>query len=140
MYEFIASNEKLFKHFNISGTPLFLCSQIIDRSAKIPASLKYDFESRLGKIQLREIIKLNMTGYPPAGNKKIGFGMELDKIWSRFGNEIVTSNLDKGRIFEDKIINKKWYYKPLVRINENKDVATRYMSKMLQLLSLEIWY
>jgi asparagine synthase (glutamine-hydrolysing) len=140
MYDFIPSNEKLFKHFNVTGIAPLLSSQIIDISAKIPAPLKYDFESHLGKIQLREIIKHNMTGYSSDGNKKIGFGMDLAKFWSSFGEEIVTSNLDKGRIFEDKIINKEWYKKSLVRIDENKKDATRYISKMLQLLSLEIWY
>ena len=81
-----------------------------------------------------------MSGYFSDGNKKIGFGMDLDKFWSRFGKEIVISNLEKGRIFEDKIINKEWYDKSLVRIDEKKEDATRYISKMLQLLSLEIWY
>jgi asparagine synthase (glutamine-hydrolysing) len=140
MYDFIPSNEKLFKHFNITGTAPLLCSQIIDISTKIPASLKYDAESHLGKIQLREIVKNSMSGYFSDGNKKIGFGMDLDKFWSRFGKEIVISNLEKGRIFEDKIINKGWYDKSLVRINEKKEDTTRYISKMLQLLSLEIWY
>lgn len=140
MYDFIPSNEKLFKHFNVTGIAPLLSSQIIDISAKIPAHLKYDFESHLGKIQLREIMKHNMTGYSSDGNKKIGFGLDLTKFWSSFGEEIVTSNLDKGRIFEDKIINKEWYNKSLVRIDENKKDATRYISKMLQLLSLEIWY
>jgi asparagine synthase (glutamine-hydrolysing) len=107
---------------------------------KIPSSLKYDFETNIGKIQLREIIKQSMAGYSSEGTKKMGFGMDLAKFWSRFGKEIVTSNLDKGRIFEDKIINKEWYNKSLTRINENREEATRYMSKMLQLLSLEIWY
>jgi len=140
MYDFIPSNEKLFNHFNITGIAPLLWSQIIDISTKIPAFLKYDFEKHLGKIQLREIIKHNMIGYSSDGNKKIGFGMDLAKFWSRFGKEIVTSNLDKGRIFEDKIINKEWYNNSLVRIDENKEDATRYISKMLQLLSLEIWY
>jgi asparagine synthase (glutamine-hydrolysing) len=107
---------------------------------KIPSSLKYDFETNIGKIQLREIIKHSMAGYSSERTKKMGFGMDLAKFWSRFGKEIVTSNLDKGRIFEDKIINKEWYNKSLTRINENREEATRYMSKMLQLLSLEIWY
>jgi asparagine synthase (glutamine-hydrolysing) len=140
MYDFIPSNEKLFKHFNITGTAPLLYSQIIDISTKIPASFKYDFESHLGKIQLREIVKHSMSRYFSDGNKKIGFGMDLDKFWSRFGKEIVISNLEKGRIFEDKIINKEWYDKSLVRINEKKEDATTYISKMLQLLSLEIWY
>jgi asparagine synthase (glutamine-hydrolysing) len=140
MYDFIPTNEKFFKHFNIDGTAPLLCSQIIDLSMKIPSSLKYDFETNIGKIQLREIIKQSMAGYSSERTKKMGFGMDLAKFWSRFGKEIVTSNLDKGRIFEDKIINKEWYNKSLTRINENREEATRYMSKMLQLLSLEIWY
>ena len=107
---------------------------------KIPSSLKYDFETNIGKIQLREIIKQSMAGYSSERTKKMGFGMDLAKFWSRFGKEIVTSNLDKGSIFEDKIINKEWYNKSLTRINENREEATRYMSKMLQLLSLELWY
>jgi asparagine synthase (glutamine-hydrolysing) len=140
MYDFIPTNENFFKHFNITGMAPLLCNQIIDIAMKIPASLKYDFENNVGKIQLREMIEHNTAGYSTDRNRKIGFGMDLTKFWSRFGKEMVTSNLDKGRIFEDKIINKEWYNKSLARINENKEEATRYMSKMLQLLSLEIWY
>ncbi|HXX95982.1 MAG TPA: asparagine synthase C-terminal domain-containing protein [Candidatus Bathyarchaeia archaeon] len=140
MYDFIPTNEKFFKHFNISGVAPLLCNQIIDIAMKIPASLKYDFKNNIGKIQLREIIKHNTSGYSTDRNRKIGFGMDLAKFWSRFGKEMVTSNLDKGRIFQDKIINKEWYNKSLARIDENKEEATRYISKMLQLLSLEIWY
>jgi asparagine synthase (glutamine-hydrolysing) len=140
MYDFIPTNEKFFKHFNISGMAPLLCNQIIDIAMKIPASLKYDFKNNLGKIQLREIIEHNTSGYSTDGNRKIGFGMDLAKFWSRFGKEMVTSNLDKGRIFQDKIINKEWYNKSLARIDENKEEAARYISKMLQLLSLEIWY
>jgi asparagine synthase (glutamine-hydrolysing) len=140
MYDFIPANENFFKHFNITGMAPLLCNQIIDLAMKIPVSLKYDFENNIGKIQLREIIEHNTAGCSSDRNRKIGFGMDLAKFWSRFGKEIVTSNLDKGRIFEDKIINKDWYNKSLARINENKEETTRYMSKMLQLLSLEIWY
>lgn len=140
MYDFIPTNEKFFKHFNISGMAPLLCNQIIDIAMKIPASLKYDFKNNIGKIQLREIIEHNTAGYSTDRNRKMGFGMNLAKFWSRFGKEMVTSNLDKGRIFQDKIINKEWYNKSLARIDENKEEAARYISKMLQLLSLEIWY
>ncbi|MGA9171292.1 MAG: asparagine synthase C-terminal domain-containing protein [Nitrososphaeraceae archaeon] len=137
MYDFIPTNEKYFRHFNINGIAPLLSNEIIDLSIKIPVSLKYDFASNMGKIQLREIIKRNISSYS-AENKKMGFGMDLVKFWFRIGKEIVTSNLEKGRIFEDKIINREWYIKSLTRISQNKD--PRYISKMLQLLSLEIWY
>ena len=137
MYDFIPTNEKYLRHFNINGIAPLLSNEIIDLSIKIPVSLKYDFASNMGKIQLREIIKRNISSYS-AENKKMGFGMDLVKFWFRIGKEIVTSNLEKGRIFEDKIINREWYIKSLTRISQNKD--PRYISKMLQLLSLEIWY
>jgi asparagine synthase (glutamine-hydrolysing) len=64
--------------------------------------------------------------------------MDLGTLWTRIAKEIVTSTLDNGRIFEDGIINKQFYTKSLKRISDTIDV--RYISKMLQLLSLEIWY
>ena len=138
MYDFIPTNEKYFKHFNIKGIAPLLSNEIIDLSVRIPGSLKYDFASNIGKIQLHEIIKRNISSSYFAENRKIGFGMDLVKFWFRIGKEIVTSNLEKGRIFEDKVINREWYAKSLTRISQNKD--PRYISKMLQLLSLEIWY
>jgi asparagine synthase (glutamine-hydrolysing) len=137
MYDFIPTNERYFKHFNINGIAPLLSNEIIDLSVRIPVSLKYDFASNLGKNPLREIIKRNTQSYH-VENKKMGFGMDLVKFWFRIGKEIVTSNLDKGRIFEDKIIDREWYIKSLGRISQIKD--PRYISKMLQLLSLEIWY
>jgi asparagine synthase (glutamine-hydrolysing) len=140
MYDFIPTNEKYFKHFSLYGVGPLLSNDIIDLSTKIPFHLKYDFASNTGKIQLRQIIKNSMPSSVSnfIENKKMGFSIDLIKFWLRYGKEIVTSNLDKGRIFEDKIINRDWYNKSLIRINENQD--TRYISKMLQLLSLEIWY
>jgi asparagine synthase (glutamine-hydrolysing) len=71
-------------------------------------------------------------------NLKVGYGMDLVNLWNSSGRETVTTLLDKGRIFEDKLIDKNWYLKALRRIDENNDL--RYISKMLQILSLEVWY
>jgi hypothetical protein len=153
MYDFIPTNEKYFKHFKIDGIAPLLSPEIIDLSVRIPAHTKYDAASNTGKIQLREIIKRNYGGRSSSSsssssslqsqlfidNKKVGFGMvNLPKFWFRIGKEIVTSNLEKGTIFEDKIISMEWYVKSLKRIDEHKD--PRYIAKMFQLLSLEIWY
>jgi asparagine synthase (glutamine-hydrolysing) len=153
MYDFVPTNEKFFKHLEITGVAPLLSSEIIDMSMKIPASLKYDFGSNTGKLLLREVIKRNnaidniSSNFTDGGRKKIGFGMNLTKFWFRSAKEIVTSNLDRGRIFEDKIINKAWYTKSLDKIasenyknKEEQEQGPRYISKMLQLLSLEIWY
>ena len=68
----------------------------------------------------------------------IEFGMDLKALWIRVAKEMVTSNLDKARIFEDKLIKKEFYNRSLKRIDDTLDV--RYISKLLHLLSLEIWY
>jgi asparagine synthase (glutamine-hydrolysing) len=64
--------------------------------------------------------------------------MDLKKLWSRNGKEIVTSALPDASIFRDKIISREFYERSIKKIEETYDV--RYISKMLQLLSLEIWY
>jgi asparagine synthase (glutamine-hydrolysing) len=69
----------------------------------------------------------------------MGFSIDLTKFWIKYGKEMVTSNLDRARIFEDKIINRDWYFKSMHRIDQDK-FDVRDISKMLQLLSLEIWY
>src|SRR5262249_12902196 len=83
MYDFIPTNEKFFKHFRIQGTAPLLYSATIDLAMKIPASLKYDLRSNIGKVHLREIIKRNMAVdcSVDVNNRKIGFGMDLHKVW-----------------------------------------------------------
>ena len=141
MYDFIPANQRYFDHFDINGVAPLLSDDIITLSEKVPAGLKYDYKTNMGKIQLREIIR--RVGSPEltqlVEDKKMGFSVDLSKLWINHGKEVVTSNLDRARIFEDKIINRDWYIKALHRINEDiYDV--RDISKMLQLLSLEIWY
>jgi hypothetical protein len=105
IYDFIPTNEKYFKHFNIDGTAPLLYPEIVDLSVRIPAYLKYDAASKIEKIQLREIIKRNAItsslSIPSEfiENKKVGFGIiNLPKLWFRVGKEIVTSKLQRHYI------------------------------------------
>ena len=136
MYDFVPSNRKLFEHFDLIGIAPLLDTSIIDMSFKVPPSLKYDHVANKGKIPLRKIIADHYIDR--VSDAKIGFGMDLKSLWIRVAKEIVTSNLDKARIFEDKLIKKEFYDRSLKRIDDTLDV--RYISKLLQLLSLEIWY
>ena len=111
--------------------------EVVILSTKIPSDLKYDFKNDVGKIPLRSILK-RTSKHEFSENEKIGFGMDLNTLWSNEGKDIVTSNLERGRIFEEKIIDQKWYHNALSRIDQTGD--PRYISKLLQLLSLEIWY
>jgi asparagine synthase (glutamine-hydrolysing) len=141
MYDFIPANQRYFDNFDINGVAPLLSDDIITLSEKIPAGMKYDYKTNTGKIQLREIIR--RVGSPQlihlVEDKKMGFSVDLSKLWINHGKEVVTSNLDRARIFEDKIINREWYIKALQRIAEDQ-YDVRDISKMLQLLSLEIWY
>jgi asparagine synthase (glutamine-hydrolysing) len=141
MYDFIPANQRYFDNFDINGVAPLLSDDLITLSEKIPAGMKYDYKTNTGKIQLREIIR--RVGSPQlihlVEDKKMGFSVDLSKLWINHGKEVVTSNLDRARIFEDKIINREWYIRALHRIDEDQ-YDIRDISKMLQLLSLEIWY
>ena len=136
MYDFVPSQKKLLDHFNLIGMTPFLDSTIIDMSFKMSPSVKYNYSKNIGKIPLTNII--SSKGDNNISKSKLGFSLDLKSLWSRVAKEIVTSNLDKGRVFEDKIINRDFYNKSLKRIEDTMDV--RYISKLLQILSLEIWY
>jgi asparagine synthase (glutamine-hydrolysing) len=136
MHDFVPTNSKLFTHFKVTGIAPLLDPSLINISLRIPPSLKYDRTRNIGKLQLRDILSRQNTVV--LSEKKIGFGMDLGTLWTRIAKEIVTSTLDNGRIFEEGIVNKQFYIKSLKRISDTLDV--RYISKMLQLLSLEIWY
>jgi asparagine synthase (glutamine-hydrolysing) len=136
IFDFVPTNEKFFNHFGVIGLSPILDDKIIDMSFKIPPSVKFNKESNIGKIPLREILSnLNSSDI---SDTKIGFGMDLKRLWSSNAKEIVTSTLSDASIFRDKIINRDFYERSIKKIEETQDV--RYISKMLQLLSLEIWY
>jgi len=136
IYDFVPTNDKFFNHFGVTGLSPLLDHKIINMSFKIPPSVKFNSESNMGKIPLREILSnLNSS---IISDTKIGFGMDLKKLWSSSAKEIVTSTLSDASIFRDKIISRDFYERSIKKIDEMHDV--RYISKMLQLLSLEIWY
>jgi asparagine synthase (glutamine-hydrolysing) len=64
--------------------------------------------------------------------------MDLKNLWSTNAKEIVVATLSNASIFRDKIISKDFYNHMIKIIEETQNV--RYISKALQLLSLEIWY
>lgn len=136
IYDFVPTNDKFFSYLGIAGISPILDNKIIDMSLRIPPSVKFNKESNTGKIPLREI--LSGLDSKNVSDTKIGFGMDLKKLWTSSAKEIVISTLSNASIFRDKIINSDFYNHSIKRIDETGDL--RYISKMLQLLSLEIWY
>lgn len=136
MYDFVPTQQKFLDYFNLIGFAPLLEPSVIDMAFKMSPSLKYNYTKNIGKIPLRKI--MSNRSDDTLSKTKLGFSLDLKNLWSRSAKEIVISTLDKGRIFEDKIIQKNFYIRSLKRIDDTMDV--RYISKLLQLLSLEIWY
>jgi asparagine synthase (glutamine-hydrolysing) len=136
IYDFVPTNYKLFNYLGVTGISPILDNKIIDMSLRIPPLVKFNKESNMGKIPLREI--LSGLDSKNVSDTKIGFGMDLKKLWTTSAKEIVISTLSNASVFRDKIISSDFYDRSIRRIEETGDL--RYISKMLQLLSLEIWY
>jgi asparagine synthase (glutamine-hydrolysing) len=136
IYDFVPTNDKFFNFLGITGVSPLLDKEIIDMSLKIPPSIKFNKESNIGKLPLREI--LSRFDSKNISDSKIGFGMDLKKLWASSAKEIVIATLSNASIFRDKIISRDFHERSIKRIQETNDI--RYISKMLQLLSLEIWY
>lgn len=137
IYDFVPTNDRFFNYFGITGLSPILDNKIIDMSFRIPPSVKFNRETNMGKIPLREILS-GLDSGKNISDTKIGFGMDLKKLWTGSAKEIVTSTLSNASVFRDKIISRDFYERSIKKIDETYDV--RYISKMLQLLSLEIWY
>lgn len=136
IYDFVPTNYKFFNYLGVTGISPILDNKIIDMSLRIPPLVKFNKESNMGKIPLREI--LSGLDSKNVSDTKIGFGMDLKKLWTSSAKEIVISTLSNASVFRDKIISSDFYDRSIRRIEETGDL--RYISKMLQLLSLEIWY
>src|SRR5262249_36520777 len=105
VHDFVPTNERYFKHFDIKGKAPLLEDDVIKISLKIPPELKYDLRNNVGKIPLRSILK-RTSSHKFIENEKIGFGMNLTELWAKEGREIIMSNLEKGQIFEQKLIDR----------------------------------
>jgi asparagine synthase (glutamine-hydrolysing) len=138
MHDFVPTNDKYFRFFKLQGISPLLDNDVVELGFDMPSDMKYSTDSNVGKLPLREILQIYAPESYLKMNVKVGYGMDLLNLWKSSGREMVTMLLDKGRIFEDSIIDKNWYFRSLKRIEENFDL--RYISKLLQILSLEVWY
>jgi asparagine synthase (glutamine-hydrolysing) len=138
MHDFVPTNDKYFRFFKLQGISPLLDNDVVELGFDLPLEMKYDVGSDIGKLPLRDILRIYAPDSVKKMNVKVGYGMDLVSLWNTGGRETVTTLLDKGRIFEDSLIDKDWYFRSLKRINENLDL--RYISKLLQILSLEVWY
>jgi asparagine synthase (glutamine-hydrolysing) len=138
LHDFAPTNDKYFRFFKLQGFSPLLDNDVVEVGFDMPSEMKYSMEYNVGKLPLREILKIYSQDFDRKMNVKVGYGMDLVSLWNNSGRETVTLLLDRGRVFEDDLIDKNWYLRSLKRVDENLDL--RYISKLLQILSLEVWY
>ena len=142
LHDWIPSNHKFGKHLNIDINSLFLNPQMITLSANIPWNLKYDRKRDIGKLPLLSILNKYPEFNNFEGNKK-GFSLNLLNMWKNYGREIIMTYLNNDSdSVKENIINLHWIEDSIKLIDDeiNKELKTRYISKLLSVLSFEIWY
>jgi asparagine synthase (glutamine-hydrolysing) len=137
-HNFVPTNDKYYRFFKLQGFSPLLDNEVVELGFCMPMDTKYRMDSNVGKLPLRGILRIYAPNYEKKLDMQVGYDKDLIALWNSSGKEMVTTVLDKGRIFEDSLIDKNWYFKSLKRIDENLDL--RYISKLLQILSLEVWY
>lgn len=135
-YDWIPAHEKIHKTVGVTKFTPFLSKSLILYAFSIPVNKKYDYNSNLGKIPLRDI--LNTKGCSVDFGKK-GFGPDLPSFWQEFGRGYVMQFLIKdSRVVSQGLISEKWVLHALDIVDKTSDI--RYMNRLLHLISLEIWY
>ena len=70
-----------------------------------------------------------------------GFSVNLASLWSRNAQDIVKRYVNlESEIVRNKIVNSAWLEKTYSEILKKANPDIRYISKMLGLLALEVWY
>ena len=115
---------------------------MIEFTSGLPWHIKYDYATNIGKLPLISILKkLEGNGNIP-GIKK-GFSLNLINMWNKYGEEVITAHLNKdSESVKNDIINIKWINESLTLIGNsvNNNLRIRYISKLLSILSFEVWY
>jgi asparagine synthase (glutamine-hydrolysing) len=134
-HNFSVVNAAINKHFEIKTLTPLLSQKMISFATHIPLNMKYDKQSKTGKIILRQIIKKeNLEKFVSQG--KQGFSIDTVNLWQSYGKEICEYYLSDARVIQDGWINREWIRKKL----KIKDIDVRTVNKLYGLLAFEIWY
>jgi asparagine synthase (glutamine-hydrolysing) len=135
LFDWMPTNTKILKYFNIEWFSPFLDINIIKLAMKIDPNLKFDINNNIGKLPLRKLLnKYDII----INNSKQGFVLDTRKILLEHINTI-KYYLSDARVVRDEWINKEWVEKNLNLVEKN-DVHIRYINKILGIFAFEIWY
>jgi asparagine synthase (glutamine-hydrolysing) len=135
LYNFSIVNTRIHQHFEINNIAPILSPKMISYSSHIPSHQKYDKNTNVGKIPLRQLLKKLGTDQF-VSDEKLGFSVNTANLWNSFGKNIADNYLSDSRAAKAGLISKEWVGK---HIKENK-LEIRHINKLIGLLALEIWY
>jgi len=135
LYNFSIVNTRIQQHFEINNIAPILSPKMIPYSLHVPTHQKYDKNTNLGKIPLRQLLKKFGTDHF-VSDEKLGFSINTTSLWKTFGKNIVDHYLSDSRVVKAGLINGDW----IKRHSKQDDLDVRHVNKLLGLLALEIWY
>lgn len=136
LHDWIPNDQKLFKHFNVSGYAPLTNTDLVKFASYIPYYQKYNKDTNEGKIPLRRL--LERTGHDDLLVKgKKGYAPDLERLWNNYGKPLCEKYLtENSDVIKHDMVNIDWINNAFERSQQND---FRYITKILSVLSLEIW-
>jgi len=136
MHDWNPAYNNIYKSLDMVALQPFLSQDVIQYAFRIPHDQKYDSDSNVGKLPLRNIIQKRNRR---VGSTKRGFTPDYPLFWENHGKKFVQNFLlGNPRIVGDDWISMPWIQKAFNFVNETGDL--RYMNKLLHVAAFEIWY
>lgn len=137
LLDFIPTNKQIYQQYGIDGNSIFLDKNVISFARHLSLSQKYSLKNKLGKLVLRKIAKRIEIEHI---TEKKGFSPDLFNDWNIHGKKICENFLNEKEchVVRKKLINPEWILKAFEKVENDGDV--RYLSKLISVLALEIWY
>ncbi len=137
LYNFVPNYNKFYNHFGVQSFSPFLNKEIIDYGSHLPIVKKYDYQTNMGKLILRNLLNEKIPKNLQPSSKQ-GFSVNTVSLWKQFGNEICSQYLLDSRLVKDNWLNGDWIKNNFFKAEKEKDI--RYINKFFSLLGFEIWY
>lgn len=145
LYDWLPQNKAFEESLHLNIYSIFLSDDMIKFATHIPWERKYNPSTGEGKIPLRVILS-KYKGFEKVNTVKKGFSIDLMSLWERRNTQDIINRYihSNSEIVKAQIISESWL-KKVVNILKQSDqidyqLKIRYISKMLSILALEIWY
>jgi len=136
LYDFEPTSRKLAANIGIDIVAPFLEPEVLHLATHLPFNLKYDRVNNIGKIILRQIL-LESSAFKPVTWVKTGWGMNISELWEKHGYQMATQLLSPDSLcVSQNLINPEWFVDGFSKADSSN---LPYVSKMLQLIALELW-